>query len=325
MEQARLAHAYLFAGPDGLGKKLVALRFACMLNCPDRTEDEDWSCPVCRRIGEGKHPDVTLDEPERGMIRIERIREMHRFFKYAPIEGAYRVAIIDDAHLMNRQAQNALLKTLEEPPSNRALILVTAKPARLLPTVRSRCQRISFQPLPLEPLAEFLVERLNIPTEKAQSLAALGNGSVGRALEIHGRNYAELKDLMMDLLLQPGKEGIRALLENAIRISSDREAALDAIEIGATIIRDMIFHKMELDESDFIHRDSLDRISLGAQHQGYEELLAVYEELSRASELIESEINVNRNLVVDVMLLKAVRALAGPGMGAVQEARRGTR
>ncbi|MEW6531860.1 MAG: DNA polymerase III subunit delta' [Thermodesulfobacteriota bacterium] len=325
VEQARPAHAYLFAGPEGVGKRLVALRFACMLNCPDRSQDKDWSCPVCRRIVEGKHPDVTLEKPERGKIRIERIREMQRFFKYAPIEGRYRVAIIDDAHLMNRQAQNALLKTLEEPPPNRALVLVTAKPAGLLPTVRSRCRRISFQPLLLKPMGELLAERLKIPGEKAQGLAALANGSMGRALEIHGRDYAELEVFMMDLLLEPGKDGIRALLESSLRISSDREAALDAIEIGATIVRDMLLNKMEHDESGFIHRESLDRISLGAQHHSNEKLLAVYEELSRASELIASEINVNCNLVLDAMLLKVVRTLAGPGMGTVQEARKGTR
>ena len=103
--EARPAHVYLFSGPDGVGKKLMAVRFSEMLNCPRLQEDSSASCPVCRRISEEKHPDFIIEKPLRGMIRIDRVRFIQGFFQFAPVEGFFRVAVIDDAHTMNRAAR----------------------------------------------------------------------------------------------------------------------------------------------------------------------------------------------------------------------------
>ena len=311
----RPAHAYLFTGAEGIGKKLVAIKLACMLNCPEPAADKDSSCRVCRRIVAENHPDFVIERPQRGIIRIERIRGLQNFFRYAPVEGRYRVIIIDDAHLMNRSAQNALLKTLEEPPQGRILVLVSAKPFLLLSTVRSRCRRVRFGPLPIGPLAELLEKRRGVVRQKAQVLAAMSCGSVSRAIDMETSNFLDLRELIISTLADPGRSGLGGLLEVSAAISTDRKTAMEAIEIAATWVRDLLMERVLGDTSSLIHRDLLDRISSEAQHHSSERLLSAYEELAEASRLIEADINVNRNIVTDVMLLKIARILAGPSFG----------
>ncbi len=314
-EQQRPSHAYVFTGREGIGKKRVAVIFACLLNCPHTSRHRDCSCGVCRRIREEKHPDVIIERPERGRIRIERIRFLQSFFRYAPVEGRFRVIIIDDAHLMNRQAQNALLKTLEEPPPGRILILVTARPFLLLPTVRSRCRRIRFGPLPVDILAPLLEDRKGVSSQRARVIAAMSGGSVKRALEMETSRFMELRRRVISALAEPGKNGLKGILDLSLEISANRDMALQAIEIAMTWIRDLLTAKIGANPSCLIHADFLDMISGTEQHHSTYDLLDVYDELVRASELIDREINANRNMVTDVMLLRVSRMLAGPTLG----------
>lgn len=315
VHEGRPAHAYLFTGPQGVGKKRFAIRFACLLNCLDPEEDTYQRCSMCRRIQEGKHPDVRVESPERGMIRIERIRNLQDFFKYAPIEAAYRVVIIDDAHSMNPPAQNALLKTLEEPPPARILVLVSSRPSALLSTVRSRCRKAQFGPIETGALAELLRKHHGMSPEKAEAVSAMSGGSISRALEMDASDFANLRERMISALSEPGGNGITGLLELSAGISRDRETARKAVDIASTWIRDLLVMQLDPSASDIVHRDLLDRISLAAQHHGSDKLISVYNELVRASELIEVDFNVNRNLIADVLLLKITRILAGPTLG----------
>jgi DNA polymerase-3 subunit delta' len=315
VDEGRPAHAYLFTGRDGIGKKLVAIRFACRLNCPDVDADPDGTCRVCSRIAAGNHPDFTLEVPERRIIRIDRIRDLQSFFRYAPIEGKYKVTVIDDAHSMNHAAQNALLKTLEEPPPGRIVILITARPSRLLPTVRSRCRRIRFGPLPIDSLAGLLERDQGMSPQKAKSLASMSGGSVSRALEMDSSHFPELQQQVLSLLADPSGHGISGIVETSASISSDRKRATDAMEIAVTWIRDRLVENVGGNAFALIHGDSLDRISSTAHHLTGVELLSVYDELIKAGRLIEADINVNPTLVTDVLLLRMARILAGPTYG----------
>jgi DNA polymerase-3 subunit delta' len=312
VREGRPAHAYLFTGPEGIGKKLVALKFACLLNCALPGEDPDCSCNVCRRIITEKHPDVTIERPSKGIIRIDRIRDLQTFFKYAPVEGRYRITIIDDAHLMNRSAQNALLKTLEEPPQRRILVLVSARPSALLPTVRSRSRRMRFNPIPFSLLAGLLEQR-GFLLDKAKSLAAMSSGSLARAIEMDASSFLDLREEVVSALTQ--RKAISGLLELSAAISVDRHTAIEAIEIALTWIRDLLVEQTGFKLAGRVHGDYLDRITSAAQHHSSRQLLSVYDELVKASSLIEADINVNRNMVTDVMFVKIARILAGPTLG----------
>lgn len=223
IRQDSLPPSLIFSGPDGIGKRLAALATAQALNCPHRSEpapepagsassvsiDACGVCPTCGRIARGVHPDVLLVEPgENGSIKIDQVRDIIESVAYRPFEGRRRAVIIDQADTLVKAAQNALLKTLEEPPPSSVFVLVTSRPDMLLPTVRSRCPRLRFHPLGVEDVARALV-RLGRSEEESMAVAAAADGSIGRALEASGGDLAETRDLAAAVLVRAASAGDR--------------------------------------------------------------------------------------------------------------------
>jgi DNA polymerase-3 subunit delta' len=191
----RLHHAWLISGPEGVGKATLALRFLRWLLAGRPAGRAPLAVPethpVFRRIAAGAHPDLRVLAPEAGekgvkrIIRVEDARAVARFLSLTPAEGGWRGVLVDEAEAMNPEAQNALLKTLEEPPARAVLVLTSHAPDRLLPTIRSRCRRLDLFPLPETEVAS-LLERLlpGLPAPERARLAALADGAPGRALRL---------------------------------------------------------------------------------------------------------------------------------------------
>ncbi len=190
----RIPHAYLFAGPAGVGKFTAARALGAALNCL-RPEGSDscGRCLVCRQMDSGNFPDFLFIEPEGQNIKIGQIREMNRRLGFAPVAGRYRLSVLRQAETMTGEAANAFLKTLEEPPPGNVFVLSAAESRELFPTILSRCQKITFQPLPRETIAKALVERGEADSAGADILARHSEGSLGRALELCGRGFLELR------------------------------------------------------------------------------------------------------------------------------------
>ena len=174
-------HAYLFVGPMGVGKTDAALEFAAALCCPDHGCGE---CDTCRRVREGLHPDVEVVAPEGSFVLVDQIREINRDIALRPFEATARVYILLHAESMNKEAANAFLKTLEEPPPHAYLLLVSDAPDELLPTVVSRCQRVPFSRTPTALLARHLAAEHGLSELDAQAFSrvAQGNLAYGRSL-----------------------------------------------------------------------------------------------------------------------------------------------
>ena len=195
----RMPHALFFTGDEGIGKRLTAVNLAKALNCRERVTEQESDeagkfgsqadscdrCPSCIKIENGNHPDVYLIESEGDgdQITVSAIRELEESLAYKPFEGRYKIAIIDNAERMNPAAANAFLDTLESPPPQSVLILVSSRPDMLLSTIRSRCQKIHFNPLPLHVMSGLLREKFNkLDDEQAHLLSALSGGRLGYAL-----------------------------------------------------------------------------------------------------------------------------------------------
>lgn len=252
IDRGSLPPSLIFAGPAGVGKRLVAIATAQALNCTSRVGeppgiDACGTCAACTRIARGVHADVIVVEPgENGSIKIEQIRDVIDRAGYRPFEGRCRVVIIDGAEALVTSAQNALLKTLEEPPSASIFILVTAQPDLLLPTVQSRCPRLRFAPMAAADLVAALVARGRTERD-AQAVAATADGSLRRALEATPEALVEGREVAQQVLKRAAAtddprrrlEGAKDLLANTgTGGATDRERLAVHLRSIASLLRD---------------------------------------------------------------------------------------
>lgn len=195
----RLAHAYLFTGPDGVGKATAARAVAATLLCREETGAAPCGhCPGCLKFASGNHPDFLPIRPDGAVIKINQIRELKKALVFPPLEARLRVTLLEEVHTMRREAANSLLKVLEEPPPNNLLLLTADEAEPLLPTIISRCQIIPFSPLSLEVSTAILLKmHPGLDQEGARTLAGLAGGSPGRIKDL---DHAELLQLHRDIL-----------------------------------------------------------------------------------------------------------------------------
>jgi DNA polymerase III subunit delta' len=203
VERSSLPQSLIFSGPDGIGKRLAAIGLAQTINCSNRLPGDELpldacgQCAACRRIVQGNHPDVILKEIG---TNLDDIRGLIQMAGYRPFEGKHRVFILDDADRLSSEIQNALLKTLEEPPPSSSFVLVTCRPELLLPTVRSRCPMLRFGRLPAGDVERFLIEKHGLDAARARAAALAGEGSIGRALVEASDEGAATRDLVEQAL-----------------------------------------------------------------------------------------------------------------------------
>ncbi|MEO8480866.1 MAG: DNA polymerase III subunit delta' [Acidobacteriota bacterium] len=245
--RGRVPQSLIFAGPDGVGKRAVATALAQAVSCPKRADgDACGTCSVCVRIAGQRFPDVTwLDKGDYASIKIDALREqILQAVGYRPFEGPRRIFIINEADDLTVQAQDALLKTLEEPPSATILILITAYPDTLLATIQSRCRRLRFGLLPEADVARILVSRAGIEPSKAHRLALVSGGSVARALSDDTGYFEEDRDLALGLLRARGAAMPERMKAAAAFAQHDnkrraREAASTRLTILVSLLRDL--------------------------------------------------------------------------------------
>ncbi|PYQ07961.1 MAG: DNA polymerase III subunit delta' [Acidobacteria bacterium] len=234
----RLPPALLFSGPSGVGKKTLALAVGRALLCEGDDGDACDGCAACSRAARGLHPDAILVEPDGASIKIEQVRDAVREIAGRPFEGRARAFVFDEAHLVTEQAQNALLKSLEEPPATSHVFLVTASPQALLPTIRSRCQTLRFSPLPQSLLETHLRETSGLSPDEARLRAALSGGSLGVALAFESEAWRDLRVELLEMLEKLGRAGTLGRMDAAERLSEMDDPIL-ALTALRSLLRDV--------------------------------------------------------------------------------------
>jgi DNA polymerase-3 subunit delta' len=298
-----LAHAYLFSGQAGIGKKKTAFALAAAVNCLNpRPEGGCGECPSCRKVDTLGHPDVHVLVPDGDEIKIDQIRQVQADFALKPFEGTKKVLIVDNAESMNAAAANAFLKTLEEPPGDALIILITAMPRSLLSTIRSRCQEITFQPLARNTLARVLVQRRGLSEEDAWFIAALAQGSMGRGLEMDIDQEKAARDELAAFWSGLAQMGPGEALALAETLAKDRERLDRLIETGVEGLRDALVYRETGEERLLVHARAQPLYRQVADHYSLPGLLADMELFTASRDLLDRR--VSAQLVAENLLLK---------------------
>jgi DNA polymerase-3 subunit delta' len=291
-----LAHAYLFSGDQGIGKKMTAFTLAAAVNCRDAGPGGGCNvCPSCRKTALQGHPDVHLLVPDGDEIKIDQIRQVQDQLALKPFEGTKKVLIVDGAESLNAVSSNAFLKTLEEPPGDVLIILVTAMPDSLLATIRSRCQEIRFHPLPRHTLAHVLMKKRVLSEEDAWFLAALAQGSMGRGLEMDiAQEKADRKEVI-DLLSRIPSLGPGEVFARAESFLKDRDRFERLLTIGVEWLRDAVISRVTGDTNLLVHTRGGDR------HRQCEELPSLQRILVDMELFFTSRILLDRRVSVQLV------------------------
>lgn len=298
IERGRTHHAYIFSGPEGVGKMLSAMSLAKALNCLEMEADFCGRCVSCKKIDDGNHPDLKTVAPDGQVIKIDQIRDLQHDLQFRPFEGKKRVFIIDAADRMGLPAANSLLKTLEEPPRDSILILVTANLHSLLPTIVSRCQRLSFSSLRISDVERVLVKKKGTEPGAARIIAAITEGSIGKALgEDEGAILEDREKVFTDLagLKRKGAVGIFKQAEGLAK-NEDLEGTLRALKV---FYRDMAVLK---GGGTVINKDMASRISEEARGLSMEAILDGFDSISDTEGMLKR--NVNKQLALEVMMMR---------------------
>lgn len=318
IEHGRVAHAYLFSGPAHTGKTLTALQFAQLLNCTGEAPP-CGRCRQCERIASGSHADVEVVAPggicdeadhhhtpaESRGIRICQVRRLEQTISRAPYEGRCRVQIIEPAELLNREAEVALLKTLEEPPARVVIVLITEHEDRLLDTIRSRARRIAFGGMPKREIEQVLRTRWDQEPSRAAELARLSGGRLGWAvLAIHDEKMLEQREQALASAEALASASIAARFAYAAelggRYSKDRAAVQATLEMWQEWWRDVLLIAAGREDKAG-HRDRLDRTRVLANACGVSSAARALRGITDARDQLEE--NASPVLALEVMML----------------------
>ncbi len=321
--ESRLPNSMLFAGPEGVGKREFALEIARAMVCKSGI-GACGNCPNCLRVGtiaipeastENKdlfkkviytdHIDVGMVVPYKRYILVESIRDLERAAYFSPYEAGARVFIIDDAHKMNDNAANALLKTLEEPAATTHIILVTSSPDSLLQTIRSRCQVFRFEPIAKSLVRDTLLNTQQISHEDAELAASVSGGSVGKALAIDAAKYRVLRRSMLDALAvvagRGGRDRLFALSEE-LTDAKNKDDYEESFTVLQDLIHDAWLAANNADTHQLRNADIAPQIQLIADEIPASKLADWIREIELLREGLE--VNINKRIATDALFMK---------------------
>lgn len=304
VEKKRIGHAYIFSGQSGIGKTTVAKLFAALLLCTRPFDGESCkACRACKLFTNGSNPDFFMIEPDNNSIKIEQIRDMQDEIIVKPMYSKRKVYIIEKAETMTVQAQNCLLKTLEEPPPFAVIILTTGNVYYLKETIRSRSIKYNFKKNSINEIKTFLKQKYNYRNENIDFIASYADGTIGKALKLAGSNeFNVLRESVIETINNLKAYRLLDVFEIYKFFESNRENINVILDIMTLYYRDLLIVKKTNSNDMLINADKKDIILNGAEKYSVRKLVNNIQIIESARRNIK--FNANYQLAIEVMLIK---------------------
>lgn len=297
-------HAYLFQGEEGVGKEALARTFAAGLQCQSESADKPCKeCVSCRQMESGNQPDVIWVTREKASLGVDEIREqLCNTMDIKPFSSPYKIYLVPEAEKMTEAAQNALLKTIEEPPEYGIVILMTSNISALLPTIQSRCLTMEFRPLSTAVVESYVKEHCQVPDYQARASAAFAQGNLGKAMRYaKSEDFIERKDHIISLLRHVEQMDLSEMLSVIKDLGTRKDEVRDYIDLMVLWYRDVLLFKATKDINQLLFQDEASYISREASHRSYEKIEEILQAFEKAK--VRLRANVNFDITMELMLL----------------------
>lgn len=299
----KVSHAYILNGEEGSGKKLLANVFARALECNKGGTDACGTCISCIQAESGNHPDIKYVTHEKASIGVDDIREqINNDIGIKPYSSQYKIYIIDDGSKMTEQAQNALLKTLEEPPTYGIIIILTDNINQLLPTILSRCVTLNLKPVSTDLIKNYLMEKHKVPDYIAELSASFSQGNVGKGIKYaSSEEFLKMKDEVLHLLRYIDDMEFYEIIDAIKNISVNKLEIEDYLDLIMLWYRDILMFKATNDPNVLLFKEEYRYISSQANIRDYEGIENIINAINKAK--IRLKANVNFDIAIELMLL----------------------
>ena len=304
IETGQVSHAYIINGETGSGRHMLADAFAKALQCESRQQTDSCDiCKSCLQAESGNHPDIRYITHEKTSISVDDIREqLNNDIQIKPYSSPYKIYIISDANKMTEQAQNALLKTIEEPPAYAVVLLLTDNMDALLPTIQSRCVTMNTKPINKEDIAAYLVKHLSMEPEQANIAAGFCQGNMGKAIRFaNSQDFQEMKNDTLRLLKKVDSMELAEIVEIIRGFSQKKGMINDYLDLMLLWYRDVLMLKVTKDANLMLYQEEYHEISRQASTHTYEKIENILQAIDKAK--IRLNANVNFDIVVELMIL----------------------
>ena len=304
IEYNKVSHAYILTGEAGMGRKSLANAFALTLLCEKGKTEPCMECHACKQVLSGSHPDLIYVSHEKpGTIGVDDIRkQINDTIMIRPYSSYYKIYIVDEAEKMTQQAQNALLKTIEEPPSYAVIILITTNQEAFLPTILSRCVQMKLKPLKDFTIKSYLTQNLHVPEKDADICTAFARGNLGKAIHLASSDeFKELFQKVMVLVKNVRTMDISMLLDCIREMKEQNFDIGEVLDLMQLWYRDVLMFKVTKDMNLLIFKDEYKMINETGEKVDYAGLEAILAAIDTARTRLNA--NVNMELAMELLLL----------------------
>lgn len=308
IRQKKVSHAYLFSGEAGSGKRLVAEAFAKTLLCEEGGIEACGKCKSCRQTESGNQPDFRIVVREKAGLGVKEIREqVTSDAQIKPYSSEYKVYLIDEAEKMTEEAQNALLKTIEEPRGYVVFLLLVSRQEQLLPTVLSRCVSLPLYPVSTEKIKSFLMEKRGVPDYLAQTAAVFSGGLVGRAARYaESEEFNEQRREVLGLVKSVDSMSMAEVTETVKSLSSRKEYVDEYLDMMQLWYRDVLLFKATQDVNFLLFADELDAVASQAGKRSFENLQGIVDAMEQVRQRLKSNVNFENAIELLLLYMKEV-------------------